>query len=94
MKTYLAHNIGPPHTEPPPQSDGGGGAGAAVIVVVIVVTLAIAGGLIWLRQRMARLEAGEGSVALERDAQAQRDQDRARPALEPRNDPRPGQQSP
>ena len=60
----LAHSIGYPHQEPVRKS-GGGNASAIVIAAVIVATLALAGGLFWVRERVRRAEAAEAEAASE-----------------------------
>ncbi len=49
----LAHDIALPHEEP---QRSGGGASTVVIAAVIVATLAVAGALIWLRERTRRAD--------------------------------------
>ena len=85
----LAHDFGQPHPEPVPKSGGGGGASAALVGGGVAATLAVAGGLIWVRERTRRADA---STALEGDAHADRDEQRAGAAVEPRDNPRAGQE--
>ena len=63
-----------------PTNDDAGGTNPLLVGGGIVLTLALAGGLIWVRQRT--LGADE-SAALEGDAQAEADQQRPGPAVEP-----------
>jgi hypothetical protein len=53
----FAHDIGYPHQDAPKQ--GGGSASVIVIVIAIVATLALAGALFWVRERMRRAEQAE-----------------------------------
>jgi hypothetical protein len=76
----LAHVVGYPHIEPPQQSGGGGGASPALIGAGVVSTLAIAGALIWVRERTLRADE---SAALERDAHAEADEKGAGGTVEP-----------
>ena len=85
----LAHDFGQPHPEPVPKSGGGGGASVALVGGGVAGTLAVAGGLIWVRERTRRAEA---SAALEGDANADGDQQRSDPAVEPGDHPRAGQE--
>jgi hypothetical protein len=75
----LAHEIGLPHQEPKSQSDGGG-ASPALVGGGVAATLALTGGLIWVRERSRKADA---SAALEGDAHADGDEQRAGAALEP-----------
>ena len=86
----LAHELGVPHEEPQTQSDGGGGASPLLVGAGVGATLALTGGLIWVRERSRR--ADEGSAALEGDAHPDRDQQGAGAALEPGDHARPGQE--
>jgi hypothetical protein len=85
----LAHEIGVPHQEPQAQGDGGG---ASVVLVGggVAATLALTGGLIWVRERGRKADAA--SAALEGDAHADRDEQRSGAALEPGDHARPGQE--
>ena len=47
----LAHDIGQPHVDPPPPQEDGDSASPVIIVVVVVMTLAVAGFLVWAKQR-------------------------------------------
>ena len=47
----IAHDTQLPHEEPV-SSGGGGGASTIVIVAGVVVTLALVGGLVWLKKRV------------------------------------------
>ncbi|HEX8065987.1 MAG TPA: hypothetical protein VF520_05630 [Thermoleophilaceae bacterium] len=48
----LAHDLGYPHQEPArPAGGGGGSASTLAIVAGVVLTLALAGALIWVRER-------------------------------------------
>ena len=76
----LAHEVGIPHQEPQPKS-GGGGASPLLVGGGVAATLALSGGLIWVRERTRRADAA--SAALEGDAHADRDEKGAGPALEP-----------
>ena len=51
----LAHDTNVPHQE---TRSGGGGGGVSVVLVVVgvVVTLALVGSLVWLKERMRRLD--------------------------------------
>ena len=83
----LAHDIGAPHQETAPKS-GGGGANAVLVGAGVAATIGLAGGLIWVRERSRT--AGE-SAAVEGDANADGDEQRAGAALEPGDHPRPRQ---
>ena len=85
----LAHEVGVPHQEPQTQSGDGGGANALLVGGGVAATLALTGGLIWVRERSRKLDA---SAAPEGDAHADRDEQRAGAALEPGHDPRAGQE--
>ncbi|HEX8742240.1 MAG TPA: hypothetical protein VF712_03815 [Thermoleophilaceae bacterium] len=78
----LAHPLDYPHPEPAPPPDRGG-ASPALIGGGVVVTLALAGGLIWVRERTRRADE---SAALEGHAEAEPDQQGARAAVEPGDD--------
>ena len=82
----LAHDIGVPHQDPAPQGDEGG-TSPVVVGGGVAATVALAGGLFWVRERARRAEA---SAALEGDAGADRDEQRARPAIEPGDHARAG----
>ena len=84
----VAHEIGQPHQEPVPRSDGGG-ASPALVGGGVAATLAVAGGLFWVRERTRKLDA---SAALEGDAHADRDQQGTGAAVEPGDHPRAGQE--
>jgi hypothetical protein len=84
----LAHNIGSPHQDPPAQSDSGG-TSPVLIGGGIVATIGLAGGLFWVRERSLK---ADDSAPVERDAKADADQQDARPALEPGDHPRAGQE--
>ena len=75
----VAHPLDYPHVEPTPQKDSGGGTSPVVVGGGVVATLALAGGLIWVRERARKAD----SAALEGDAQPEADQQRAGPAVEP-----------
>jgi hypothetical protein len=75
----LAHPLDVPHQEPAPKSEGGG-ASPVVVGGGIAGTLALAGGLIWVRQRALH---DEGSAALEGHANAQADEQDAGHPVEP-----------
>jgi hypothetical protein len=82
----LAHPLDVPHQEPVPiKDDGGGGTSPALVGGGVAVTLALAGGLIWVRERARKAE----SAALEGDAHAEADEQRPGPAVEPGDHPRP-----
>ncbi len=83
----LAHELGQPHQEP--TSGGGGGASPVLVGGGVAATLALAGGLIWVRERARKADA---SAALQGDANADRDEQRTGPALEPGDHPRAGQE--
>jgi hypothetical protein len=83
----LAHEIGVPHEEFPSQDNGG--TSPALVAGGVVATLGLAGGLIWVRERSRKADE---SAALERDADADPDQQDAGPALEPGDHARPGQE--
>lgn len=46
----LAHDVGQPHVEPAPPEESDS-ASPVIIVVVVVMTLAVAGFLVWAKQR-------------------------------------------
>ena len=76
----LAHPLDYPHVEPGQEKDdNGGGTSPAVVGAGVVATLALAGGLIWVRERARKAD----SAALEGDAQPEGDQQGAGPAVEP-----------
>jgi hypothetical protein len=54
----IAHDTGAPHQEP---SRSGGGVNAVLVVAGGVVTLALVGVLVWLKERMRKLEQRERS---------------------------------
>jgi len=81
----LAHPLDYPHQEPPPPK-GDGGTSPALVGGGVALTLALAGGLFWVRERTQRAEA---SAALERHADAEPDQQRPGPAIEPGDHARP-----
>ena len=86
----LAHDIGYPHQDP--TSSGGGGDGGTSPVVIggaATATLALAGGLIWVRERSRKADESAG---LEGHADADRDQKGPRTALEPGDHARPGEE--
>ena len=85
----LAHELGVPHQEPQAKGDGGG-ASPLLVGGGVVATLALTGGLIWVRERTRKAEAA--SAALEGHAHADRDEQSAGTALEPGNHARPGQE--
>ncbi len=85
----LAHEIGVPHQEPQAQGDGGG-ASPLLVGGGVVATLALTGGLIWVRERSRKADAA--SAALEGDAHADRDEQGPGAALEPGDHARPGQE--
>ena len=78
----LAHPLDVPHQEPV-QNTGGGGASPVVIGGAIAGTMALAGGLIWVRQRALK---AEDSAGLEGHANAEGHEQDARPAVEPGDD--------
>lgn len=82
----LAHDIGAPHQEPTADE---GGTSPVLVGGGVVATLGLAGGLIWVRERSRKADE---SAALERDADADRDQQDAGAALEPGDHPRAGQE--
>ena len=75
----LAHPSDIPHTEPPPPKESGGGTSPAVVGGGVAATLALAGGLIWVRERARKAD----SAALEGHPQPEADQQHAGPAVEP-----------
>ena len=81
LEPPLAHPTDIPHQEPPSTSDGGG-TSAALVGGGVAATLALAGGLIWVRERARRAD----SAALEGDSQAETHEQRAGPAVEPGDD--------
>ena len=83
----LAHDIGVPHEEQP--TDEGGGTSPVVVGGGVAATLAVAGGLIWVRERSRKADQ---SAALERDADADPHQEDTGTALEPGDHARPGQE--
>jgi hypothetical protein len=85
----LAHPTDFPHEEVDPKPGGGGGTSPVLVGGGVVLTLALTGGLIWVRERTRRADE---SAALEGHAHAEADEQRARPAVEPGDDPRPGQE--
>jgi hypothetical protein len=85
----LAHPLDYPHVEPQPPKESGGGASPALIGGGVAATLALAGGLVWVRERARKAEE---SAALEGDAKAEPDQQRAGAAIEPGNDAGPRQE--
>jgi hypothetical protein len=54
----LAHDTGTPHQE---SRSGGGGVSVVLVVAGAVVTLALVGTLVWLKERMRKLEERERS---------------------------------
>jgi hypothetical protein len=74
-----AHPLDTPHVEPTQPRDDGGGTSPAVVGGGVAATLALAGGLIWVRERARKLD----SAPLEGDAHAEADQQGAGPAVEP-----------
>ena len=84
----LAHEIGLPHEEPKSQAEGG--ASPVLVGGGVAATLALAGGLIWVRERSRKADAA--SAPLEGDPHADRDEQRSGPALEPGDHARPGQE--
>ena len=81
----LAHPTDYPHQEPNPQSNSGG-ASIALVGGGVVATLALTGGLIWVRERARRADE---SATLEGDAQAEADEQGSGPAVEPGDHTRP-----
>ena len=81
----LAHPLDVPHQEP----KGDGGGSPVLIGGGIAGTLALAGGLIWVRQRALK---AEGSAPLEGDAHAEGHEQSAGPAVEPGHDAGPRQE--
>ena len=84
----LAHPTDIPHQEPAAPADDGGGTSPALVGGGVAATLALAGGLIWIRERARRAD----SAALEGHAHAETDQQGARAAVEPGDDARPRQE--
>ena len=82
----LAHPTDYPHQEIDPKPGGGGGTSPVVVGGGVVLTLAVTGGLIWVRERTRRADE---SAALEGDAHAKADEQSAGPAVEPGDHPRP-----
>jgi hypothetical protein len=76
----IAHPLDYPHVEPTPQKEDGGGTSPVLVGGGVVATLALTGGLIWVRERVRKAEQ---SAPLEGDAHAERDEQRAGPAIEP-----------
>ena len=66
--------------------DSNGGTSPVLVGGGVVLTLALTGGLIWVRERSRKAEA---SAALEGDAHADGDEQRAGPAVEPGDHARP-----
>jgi hypothetical protein len=85
----LAHELGVPHQEPQQPSGDGGGASPLLVGGGVAATLAITGGLIWVRERSRKADA---LAALQGDAHADRDEQGAGPALEPGDHARPRQE--
>ena len=48
----LAHETQLPHQEPVSSGGSGGGASTIVIIAGIVATLALVGGLVWVKKRV------------------------------------------
>jgi hypothetical protein len=86
----LAHPLDYPHVEPSQAKDDGGGTSPVLVGGGVVATLALTGGLIWVRERARKAE--QASAALEGDADAQTDEQRAGPAVEPGDHGRPRQE--
>lgn len=83
----LAHPSDIPHQEyVPAKDDGGGGTSPVLVGGGVLLTLALSGGLIWVRERARKAEE---SAAVEADANAEADEQRAGPAVEPGDNPRP-----
>jgi hypothetical protein len=82
----LAHPLDTPHQEPVARDEGG--ASPILIVGGVVLTVATAGGLFWVRERMNRLDE---SAALEGGPDSEADQQDAGAAVEPGDHPRPRQ---
>ena len=83
----LAHPLDYPHEEVgPAKGDGDDGVSPVLVAGGVIATLAVTGGLIWVRERMRRAEA---SAALEGDAHADPEQQHPGPAVEPGDHPRP-----
>ena len=81
----LAHDIPMPHQEPQSQSDGGG-ASPLLVGGGVAATLALTGGLIWVRERTRKAEE---SAALEGHAHADGDEQSTGAALEQGDHARP-----
>lgn len=75
----LAHPDDIPHQEPQ-KSGGGGGASPVLVGGGIAGTLALAGGLIWVRQRAL---STDDSAVLDGHAQPEGDEQRAGAPVEP-----------
>ena len=82
----LAHPTDIPHQEPQPVEDGDSGTSPVLVGGGVVLTLALTGGLIWVRERTRNAEE---SAALEGHAQPEADEQSAGPAVEPGDHPRP-----
>ena len=80
----LAHPLDTPHQEPAPTDEGG--TSPFLVGGGVVLTIALAGGLFWVRERMRRAEE---SAALEGGAGSEADQERPGAAVEPGDQPRP-----
>ncbi|HEX8649078.1 MAG TPA: hypothetical protein VF715_19455 [Thermoleophilaceae bacterium] len=83
----LAHPLDVPHQEPP--KSGGGGASPVLVGGGIAGTLALAGGLIWVRQRALRTD---DSAGLEGHAHAEGHEQAAGPTVEPGDHAGPGEE--
>ncbi len=75
----LAHPLDVPHEEPT-QRSGDGGTSPVLVGGGIAGTLALAAGLIWIRQRALRTDS---SAPLEGHAHAEGHEQAAGPAVEP-----------
>jgi hypothetical protein len=80
----LAHPLDYPHQEPAPTDEGG--TSPFLVGGGVVLTIALAGGLFWVRERVRRAEE---SAALEGGAGAEADQQHPGAAVEPGDQPRP-----
>lgn len=86
----LAHPLDVPHQEP--QKSGGGGTSPVLVGGGIAGTLALAGGLIWVRERARRTDDSAVSAGLDGHSHAEGDEQAAAPAVEPGDDAGPRQE--
>ena len=84
----LAHPTDIPHQEPAPMSEDKG-TSPLIVGGGVLLTLALTGGLIWVRERTRRADE---SAALEGHADPQTDEQHTGRAVEPGDDARPGQE--